>query len=71
MMVLDGQIGCYGGPTETPKIDALAANGMRSNNFHTTALCSPSRGALLTGRNHHSIGAGRDHRSRHWLPFDL
>ena len=37
-------------------IDGLAARGLRYNNFHTTALCSPSRGALLTGRNHHSIG---------------
>ena len=51
-----GQIGCYGGPIETPNIDKLAAGGLRYNNFHTTALCSPSRAALLTGRNHHSVG---------------
>ncbi len=51
-----GQLGCYGGPISTPEIDALAASGLRYNNFHTTALCSPSRAALLTGRNHHSIG---------------
>ena len=60
LIVLDdvgyGQLGCYGGPIETPNIDRLAARGLRYNNFHTTALCSPSRGALLTGRNHHSIG---------------
>ncbi len=60
VIVLDdvgfGQLGCYGGPIETPNIDKLAANGLRYTNFHTTALCSPSRAALLTGRNHHSIG---------------
>ncbi len=51
-----GHLGCYGGPIATPNIDKLAAGGVRYNNFHTTALCSPSRGALLTGRNHHAIG---------------
>ncbi|NJO55674.1 MAG: arylsulfatase [Rhodospirillales bacterium] len=51
-----GHLGCYGGPIETLNIDKLAASGLRFNNFHTTALCSPSRGALLTGRNHHAIG---------------
>jgi len=60
IIVLDdvgyGQLGCYGGPIETPNIDALAATGIRYTNFHTTALCSPTRGALLTGRNHHAIG---------------
>lgn len=50
-----GQIGSYGGPIETPNIDKLAATGLRYNNFHTTALCSPSRAALLTGRNHHAV----------------
>jgi arylsulfatase len=49
-----GQIGCFGGPCETPNIDKLAANGLRYNNVHTTALCSPSRSCILTGRNHHS-----------------
>ena len=49
-----GQIGCFGGPCETPNLDALAKNGLRYNNMHTTALCSPSRSCLLTGRNHHS-----------------
>ncbi|MGB5241540.1 MAG: sulfatase-like hydrolase/transferase, partial [Prochlorococcaceae cyanobacterium] len=51
-----GHIGSYGGPVNTPNLDKLAAAGLRYNNFHTTALCSPSRGALLTGRNHHAIG---------------
>ena len=44
------QVGSFGGLIETPNIDQLAANGLRFNNFHTTALCSPSRAALLTGR---------------------
>ena len=60
MVVLDdtgfGQLGCYGSPIETPTFDALAANGLRYNNMHTTALCSPSRSCILTGRNHHSNG---------------
>lgn len=60
LVVLDdvgyGHLGCYGGPINTPNIDKLAKSGLRYNNFHTTALCSPSRGVLLTGRNHHSIG---------------
>jgi arylsulfatase A-like enzyme len=49
-----GQMGCYGSPIKTPNIDALAANGLRFNNMHTTALCSPTRSCVLTGRNHHS-----------------
>ncbi len=49
-----GQLGCFGGPCETPNLDALAKNGLRYNNMHTTALCSPSRSCMLTGRNHHS-----------------
>ncbi|PPJ61545.1 arylsulfatase [Cuspidothrix issatschenkoi] len=49
-----GQFGCYGSPIKTPNLDALAANGLRYNNLHTTALCSPTRSCLLTGRNHHS-----------------
>ena len=47
-------LGCYGSPINTPHIDKLAKNGLRFNNFHTTALCSPSRSCILTGRNHHS-----------------
>jgi arylsulfatase len=49
-----GQMGCYGSPIETPNIDSLAAGGLLFNNMHTTALCSPSRSCILTGRNHHS-----------------
>ena len=51
-----GKLGCYGGPIGTPNIDGLAADGLRFNNMHTTALCSPSRACILTGRNHHAIG---------------
>lgn len=53
------QLGCFGGlgaRIKTPHIDRLASTGLRYQNFHTTALCSPSRAALLTGRNHHSVG---------------
>ncbi|MGC8493026.1 MAG: arylsulfatase, partial [Syntrophobacteraceae bacterium] len=49
-----GQLGCYGSPIETPNIDALARGGLLYNNMHTTALCSPTRSCVLTGRNHHS-----------------
>ena len=49
-----GQLGCYGSPINTPQMDALAENGLRFNNMHTTALCSPTRSCILTGRNHHS-----------------
>src|SRR5260370_7650221 len=50
--------GCYGSPIKTPTIDALAAEGLRYSGFHTTAMCSTTRAALLTGRNHHSVGVG-------------
>src|SRR3954447_19224179 len=53
------QLGCYGSDIDTPCFDALAANGLRYSNFHTTALCSPTRACLLTGRNHHSNGMAR------------
>jgi arylsulfatase A-like enzyme len=53
------QLGCFGSEIDTPVIDGLAANGLRYSNFHTTALCSPTRSCLLTGRNHHSNGMGR------------
>ena len=49
-----GHLGCYGSPIRTPNLDALAADGLRYANMHTTALCSPSRSCMLTGRNHHS-----------------
>ena len=48
----------FGGPVRTPTADRLAAGGLRFNRFHTTALCAPTRQALLTGRNHHSVGMG-------------
>lgn len=48
--------GCFGSEIETPTVDALAAEGLRYTNFHTTPLCSPTRASLLTGRNHHSVG---------------
>ncbi len=48
----------FGGVIETPTAERLAASGLRYNRFHTTALCSPTRQALLTGRNHHSVGMG-------------
>ncbi len=51
-----GQLGCYGSPIETPNLDALAEDGLRYNNMHTTALCSPTRACIITGRNHHSNG---------------
>jgi len=50
--------GCYGGDAATPTIDRLAAAGLRYTGFHTTAMCSTTRAALLTGRNHHSVGVG-------------
>ena len=51
-----GQLSPFGGLVETPVLDELAKNGLTYTNMHTTALCSPSRGCILTGRNHHSIG---------------
>ncbi len=51
-----GNLGCYGGPIETPNFDRIAANGLRYSNMHTTALCSPSRSCIVTGRNHHANG---------------
>jgi arylsulfatase len=49
-----GQLGCYGSPIRTPSLDRLASGGLRYSNMHTTALCSPTRSCVLTGRNHHS-----------------
>jgi arylsulfatase A-like enzyme len=49
-----GQLGCYGSPISTPNINRLAEGGLRYSNMHTTALCSPTRSCILTGRNHHS-----------------
>ena len=53
-----GAMSTFGGLVETPELDQLADNGLRYNRFHTTALCSPTRAALLTGRNHHQVGSG-------------
>lgn len=53
-----GASSAFGGPIQTPTFERLAANGLKYNRFHTTALCSPTRQALLTGRNHHTVGMG-------------
>jgi arylsulfatase A-like enzyme len=53
-----GQSGTFGGPINMPTVERLAQNGLRYNQFHTTALCSPTRAALLTGRNHHMNNTG-------------
>lgn len=53
-----GAAGTFGGPVPTPTLDAVANEGLRYNTFHTTALCSPTRAALLTGRNHHVANTG-------------
>ncbi|MCC9606137.1 arylsulfatase [Blastopirellula sp. JC732] len=53
-----GQMGTFGGGIPTPNMDRVANNGLRYTRFHTTALCSPTRAALLTGRNHHSVASG-------------
>jgi arylsulfatase A-like enzyme len=53
-----GNPGTCGGPVDTPNFTRLAEAGLRYNRFHVTALCSPTRAALLTGRNHHAVGFG-------------
>ncbi len=53
-----GNPSTFGGPVSTPNLTAMADEGLRYNGFHVTALCSPTRAALLTGRNHHSVGFG-------------
>jgi arylsulfatase A-like enzyme len=62
VIVLDdvgfSDLGCYGSEIPTPRIDRLAEEGVRYNNFHVTAMCSPTRACLLTGRNAHSVGVG-------------
>jgi arylsulfatase len=62
VVVLDdvgySDFGCFGSEIATPTIDQLAATGLRYTGFHTTALCSPTRACLLTGRNHHAVGMG-------------
>ena len=60
LVVLDdvgwAQFGCYGSDIDTPTLDGLASEGLQFTNFHTTALCSPTRSCLMTGRNHHAAG---------------
>jgi arylsulfatase len=62
VIVLDdlgfAQLGCFGSDLDTPNLDRLAARGVRFTNFHTTAVCSPTRACLLTGRSHHRVGMG-------------
>src|SRR6267143_5166403 len=53
-----GSSSAFGGPCYTPAAERLAAGGLQYNRFHTTALCSPTRQAMLTGRNHHSVNMG-------------
>jgi len=53
-----GSSSAFGGPCSTPTAESVAAGGLKYNRFHTTALCSPTRQALLTGRNHHTVGMG-------------
>jgi len=62
LIVLDdvgfSDIGCYGSEVSTPNMDKLATSGVRYNNFHVTAMCSPTRACLMTGRNAHTVGVG-------------
>ncbi|HRX29419.1 MAG TPA: arylsulfatase [Saprospiraceae bacterium] len=53
-----GAVSTFGGPIPTPNLDKIASRGLRYNQFHTTGICSASRAALITGRNHHSVGTG-------------
>ena len=58
MMSGSARSSAFGGPCQTPVAEQLAANGLKFTRFHTTALCSPTRAAMLSGRNHHSVGMG-------------
>src|SRR5918992_4275694 len=62
VIVLDdlgfAQLGCFGSDVATPTFDRLAAGGLRYSRFHVTAVCSPTRACLLTGRNQHAVGMG-------------
>ena len=72
VIVLDdvgfGQLGCFGSPIRTPNIDRLAAEGLRYNRFHVTSICSSTRAALMTGRNHHAVGVGATQETSFALP---
>jgi arylsulfatase A-like enzyme len=63
-----GQLGCYGSLIDTPNIDALAQRGVRFNRFHVTSICSSTRAALFTGRNHHAVGIGATQETPFALP---
>ena len=63
MLILTDDVGfgassAFGGPISTPTLEALAARGLKYNRFHTTALCSPTRAALITGRDQHNAHTG-------------
>ena len=60
-----GASSAFGGPVSMPTAERLAGGGLKYTRFHTTALCSPTRAALLSGRNHHQVGDGAHHRDRH------
>ena len=72
LVVLDdvgfAQLGCFGSDIETPHFDRLAADGLRYRSFHTTAMCSPTRACLLTGRNHHTCAMGGITDLAHGVP---
>jgi len=72
VIVLDdvgfGQLGCFGSPLDTPNIDRLATEGLRFNRFHVTSICSSTRAALMTGRNHHAVGVGATQETSFALP---
>ena len=63
-----GASSAFGGPCNTPNAERLADGGLRYNRFHTTALCAPTRQALLSGRNHHSVAWAASPRRRPRLP---
>src|SRR5437868_9680177 len=63
-----GASSTFGGPIATPTFDRLAKDGLRYTQFHTCALCSPTRAALLSGRNHHSANTGIIMEGGHWIP---
>ena len=72
LIVLDdvgfAQLGCFGSDIDTPRFDRLAAEGLRYRSFHTTAMCSPTRACLLSGRNHHTCAMGGITDLAHGVP---
>ena len=63
-----GVSGTFGGVIPTPALDRIAKMGLRYTQFHSTSLCSPTRAAIITGRNHHSVGFGVITEHVHRLP---